>query len=76
MKILFVSMPSLHAVRWIENLNASGHELYWFDVLGKGELPTKITMQQITNWKRRKVPYIKGEYFLQRKFPVFYYKKI
>lgn len=72
MKILFVSMPSLHAVRWIENLNASGHELYWFDVLGKGELPVKITMQQITDWKKRKVPYIKGEYFLQRKFPVFY----
>ena len=72
MKILFISMPSLHAVRWIENLSESGHELYWFDVLGKGALPTKISMQQITNWKRRKVPYIKGEYFLQRKFPVFY----
>lgn len=72
MKILYISMPSLHAVRWIENLSESGHELYWFDVLGKGTLPAKITMQQITNWKRRKVPYIKGEYFLQRKFPVFY----
>jgi len=72
MKILFVSMPSLHAVRWIENLSASGHELYWFDVLEQGGLSTKISMQQITNWKKRKVPYIKGEYFLQRKFPVFY----
>lgn len=72
MKILFVSMPSLHAVRWIENLNESGHELYWFDVLGKGKLETKIEIQQITDWKKRKVPYIKGEYFLQRKFPVFY----
>jgi glycosyltransferase involved in cell wall biosynthesis len=65
-------MPSLHAVRWIENLSASGHELYWFDVLEQGGLSTKISMQQITNWKKRKVPYIKGEYFLQRKFPVFY----
>ena len=72
MKILFVSMPSLHVVRWIENLNASGHELYWFDVLGKGKLHTKISIKQITDWKKRKVPYIKGEYFLQRKFPVFY----
>jgi len=72
MKILFISMRSIHAVRWIENLSASGHELYWFDVLGKGPLPTKISMQQITDWKKRKVPYIKGEYFLQRKFPVFY----
>lgn len=65
-------MPSLHAVRWIENLNSSGHELYWFDVLGKGKLHTKISIQQITDWKKRKVPYIKGEYFLQRKFPSFY----
>lgn len=65
-------MPSLHAVRWIENLNSSGHELYWFDVLGKGKLHTKISIKQITDWKKRKVPYMKGEYFLQRKFPVFY----
>ena len=72
MKILFISMPSLHAVRWIENLSESGHELYWFDVLGKGKLETKIDIQQIIDWKKRKVPYIKGEYFLQRKFPVFY----
>ena len=49
MKILFVSMPSLHVVRWIENLNASGHELYWFDVLGKGKLHTKISIKQITD---------------------------
>ena len=65
-------MPSLHVVRWIENLNASGHELYWFDVLGKGKLHTKNSIKQITDWKKRKMPYIKGEYFLQRKFPVFY----
>ena len=72
MKILFISMPSIHAVRWIENLSDSGHQLYWFDVLGKGRLPTEIDIQQITNWNKRKVPYMKGEYFLQRKFPGFY----
>jgi glycosyltransferase involved in cell wall biosynthesis len=72
MKILFISMPSLHAVRWIENLSESGHELYWFDVLGKGELPTQISIQQITEWKKRKLPYIKGEYFLKQKFPTIY----
>lgn len=72
MKILFISMPSLHAVRWIENLNASGHELYWFDVLGKGKLDTNITIQQITDWKKRKVPYIKGEHFLRKNFLNFY----
>ena len=72
MKILFVSMPSLHAVRWIENLYESGHELYWFDVLGKGKLYTEISILQITDWKKRKMPYIKGEYFLQRKLPSIY----
>lgn len=72
MKILFVSMPSLHAVRWIENLNASGHELYWFDVLEKGGLSTEIALKQITGWKKRKLPYIKGEHFLRRKLPAFY----
>ena len=72
MKILFVSMPSLHAVRWIENLKESDHELYWFDVLGKGKLSTKIGLKQITGWKKRKLPYIKGEYFLQRKLPILY----
>jgi glycosyltransferase involved in cell wall biosynthesis len=72
MKILFISMPSLHAVRWIENLKETGHELYWFDVLGKGELPAEIAIKQITGWKKRKLPYIKGEYFLQRKMPILY----
>lgn len=72
MRILFVSMPSLHAVRWIENLKESDHELYWFDVLGKGKLSTKIGLKQITGWKKRKLPYIKGEYFLQRKLPILY----
>lgn len=72
MKILFISMPSLHAVRWIENLNASGHELYWFDVLGKGKLDTNITIQQITDWEKRKVHYIKGEHFLRKNFSNFY----
>ncbi len=66
MKILFVSMPSLHVVRWIENLNMSVQQLYWFDVLGKGKIHTKISMEQITDWKKKKVPYIKGDFFLQR----------
>ena len=57
MKILFISMPSLHAVRWIENLKESDHELYWFDVLGKGGLSTEIALKQITDWKKRKLPY-------------------
>ena len=67
-------MASIHAVRWIENLNEAGHDLYWFDVLGKGELPTTIPIQQITDWKKRKIPYIKGEHFLSKKMPRLYDK--
>lgn len=67
-------MPSIHVIRWIDNLIATEHELYWFDVLGKGALPTTISIQQITNWKKRKVPYIKGEHFSRKKFPSLYQK--
>ena len=72
MKILFVSMPSIHAVRWIENLKGTSFELYWFDVLGRGNIETINTLHQFTNWEQRKFPYIKGEYFLSKKCPSFY----
>lgn len=72
MKILFISMPSVHVIRWIENLKDTSFELYWFDVLGKGRLETIESVHQFTNWKKRKMPYIKGEHFLNRKFPFLY----
>lgn len=65
-------MSSIHAIRWIENLNDAGHELYWFDVLGKGELKSTVDVIQFTNWKKRKVPYLKGEYWLSKKLPNLY----
>lgn len=69
MKILFVSMPSIHIIRWIENLKGTHHELYWFDILDKGKLNIPDNIHQFTNWKKRKVPYVKGEYFLSKKIP-------
>lgn len=74
MKILFVSMRSIHAVRWIENLNAFGHELYWFDISNKGEIQTNTELIQYTNWKKRKIPYVKGEHYLYKKFHGIYEK--
>ena len=74
MKILFVSMPSVHVTRWIENLKDADHELYWFDVLDRGKLETLSSVHQFTDWKKRKLPYIKGEYFLKKKIPLFYEK--
>lgn len=72
MKILFVSMPSIHAYRWIENLKDSDHELYWFDVLGRGKFETSVQVKNFVNWKHRKLPYFKGEYFLSKKAPFFF----
>ena len=75
MKILFVSMPSVHVIRWIENLKDTSYELYWFDILGRGKLQTLENVAQFTDWQQRKIPYIKGEYFLSKKIP-FLYEKI
>lgn len=74
MKILFISMPSIHVIRWIENLKDTSHELYWFDILGKGKMETINRVHQFTNWKKRKLPYLKGEYFLSRNYPSFFEK--
>jgi glycosyltransferase involved in cell wall biosynthesis len=74
MKILFVSMPSVHVIRWIENLKDTSYELYWFDVLGRGRLETLDSVHQFTDWKKRKLAPIKGEYFLYKKIPNIYQK--
>ena len=49
MKILFISMPSVHVIRWIENLKGSDHELYWFDVLNRGRLETLDSVHLYTD---------------------------
>jgi glycosyltransferase involved in cell wall biosynthesis len=74
MKILFVSMPSVHVTRWIENLKDTEHELFWFDILNRGKLDTLHSVIQFTGWKKRKLSYIKGEYQLQKHFPMLYEK--
>ena len=74
MKILLISMPSIHIIRWIENLRDSDFELYWFDVLGRGHLETFDSVKQFIGWEKRKIPHIKGEYFLRKKHPNLYEK--
>lgn len=74
MKILFISMPSIHVIRWVDNLKDSGYELYWFDVTDKGKLDATNKIHQFTNWKARKIPPIKGEYFLSKRVPFLYEK--
>ena len=74
MKILFVSMPSITVTRWIENLKDTSHELYWFDVISRGNLETTIPVQQFTHWEKRKRSNIRGEYFLSINFPLLFEK--
>lgn len=74
MKILFISMPSIHAIRWIENLKESNHEVFWFDILSKGEIDDMFNITQIVNWEKRKIGHVKGEFFLRKKMPNIYNK--
>ena len=71
MKILMVSMASLHFFRWTEQLNDSGHEVYWFDILDSGKPSYRISwVHQMVGWKLRwDFP---GRYFVKNKFPRIY----
>ncbi len=75
MRILLISMPSIHVIRWLDNLKDQDWELFWFDILDRGKLKTGLEVKQYTNWKKRKLRYLKGEYFLRKKTP-YIYKKI
>lgn len=65
-------MPSIHAIRWIENLKDTQHELYWYDVLNRGKLETLPSVTQFFFQNKRKVSHLKGEYFLSKKIPNIY----
>lgn len=52
MRILLVSMNSIHFRRWSDQLRDSGHEVYWFDILDQGYAPSMSWMTQITGWKK------------------------
>lgn len=74
MRILMVSMNSIHFVRWTQQLENSGHEVFWFDILDGGRAEGLPWVQQIIGWKQ-KFPNFKGRYFLKKRLP-FLYKKL
>ncbi len=54
MKILTVAIPNHHFFQWVNQLEGSGHEVYWFDVTGAAGKSPKISWtNQITDWKIR-----------------------
>jgi hypothetical protein len=69
MKILFVCQQYIHAARWINQLKETAHEIYVFDCLDKPIHPDLLWTNYITNWSKRKIKPIKGEYFLYKKLP-------
>lgn len=71
MKILFISMPSIHAIRWTKQLVGKDCDLYWFDILQRGHADFHEDVTQITNWKKNKVPFI-GKTILKKSIPSLY----
>ena len=52
MKILMVSMPSLHFFRWTEQLKDSGHDIYWFNITDSGEAVRRMAwIDQCYGWR-------------------------
>ena len=74
MRILIISMPSIHTKRWISNITGQGYELMWFDILNRGVMTNVDSVQQIVNWQERKTTYKRGEYNLKKRFPGVYRK--
>ena len=74
MKILLVSMNSVHFIRWTEQLKKSGHEVHWFDILDSGYAIKMPWVNQIVGWKQ-KYPNLKGRHFVKKRLP-WLYKKI
>ncbi|MDO5981666.1 glycosyltransferase [Flavivirga spongiicola] len=73
MKILLVSMNSIHFQRWTDQLKDSGHDLYWFHILDGGYSNKLPWVNQIVDWKQ-KYPNLKGRIFIKKKFPRLYKK--
>ncbi|MCL6294667.1 glycosyltransferase [Jejuia spongiicola] len=73
MKILLVSMNSIHFVRWTEQLKNAGHDVYWFNILDGNKAARLPWVKQITGWKQ-KYPKLKGRHFFKKNLPFFYKK--
>ena len=52
MKILTVAIPNHHFFQWVNQLENSGHDVYWFDVTDGGPKSPKIEwVTQLKGWK-------------------------
>ncbi|PQJ17635.1 hypothetical protein BST94_11350 [Nonlabens xylanidelens] len=65
-------MPSVHATRWISNVDDDFNELYWFNVLSKDNVEFENRVVKFNEWHKRKITPIKGEYSLSKSKPQLY----
>ncbi|WP_282121837.1 glycosyltransferase [Algibacter mikhailovii] len=73
MKILLVSMNSIHFQRWTDQLKDAGHEVFWFNIMD-GDYVEKLSwVKQYFRWKL-KYKNLKGRVFLKKRFPKLYSK--
>jgi glycosyltransferase involved in cell wall biosynthesis len=68
MKILLVSMPSIHFTRWASQLKDAGHEIHWFDILNGGYNKDLKWVTQHTDWRYRLGDF-RGRVFLKKHLP-------
>jgi glycosyltransferase involved in cell wall biosynthesis len=73
MKILLVSMNSIHFERWTNQLKDSGHDVYWFNIRDGAYSENLSWVNQIRGWKQ-KFPNLKGRHFVKNRFPWIYRK--
>lgn len=60
MKIVFISIPSIHALRWINQLNNTDYDIHWI-VIGKYFLPNDIVQNNLSTYYIN--PFSKKSYF-------------
>jgi len=54
MKILMIAIPNHHFFQWVNQMEGSRHEVFWFDVTDGGPRSEKISwVTQIKGWKLR-----------------------
>ena len=71
MKILMVSMPTLHFFRWTEQLENCGHDIMWFDIVDGNPTKRIPWVKKHNGWKV-KYPNLRGRYFVKNKLPFLY----
>lgn len=71
MRILMVSMNSIHFQRWTDQLKNSGHEIFWFDINDGVTVPKLAWLKAYQGWKF-KFKNFKKRYFIKRYLPWLY----